>query len=169
MPENHINLTYYKQGLVFNNLLSQKWSFFAPPPNYNDRIYFIFHSKRDTSLKIFEIIEPLNLAKQKNAPFNGDEDVLDYVLSNSINGLDEGINEVQDYFNSEKEDGIIKADSLIERITVETVQKSFDFQTLKNYSKFVAKKIKSTQKITIYKLELQKNTFPNFMNAIMIV
>lgn len=162
IPENHINLSFYKQGLVFNNLFTQKWSFFAPPPNYDDRVYFIFHSKKDSSLKVYEIIESLNLAKQKNAPFNSDEDILDYVLSNSINGLDDVINEVHEYFNSEKDDGIIKADSTIERVTVETVQKSFYFQTLKNYSKFVATKNKINFDEYNLQIRITKKYMPKF-------
>lgn len=162
MPDNFINISFYKEELVFNSLLSQKWSFFAPPPNYNERLYFIFSSKKDSKVQIFEIIEALNIAKQKNAPFNRDEDVLDDVLSNSINGIDEGINEIHDYLNSEKKEGILKADSTIERISIETVQKSIDFITLKNYAKLVAKKNNINPDDYNVQIRITKKYLPKF-------
>lgn len=41
-PKNYITIKLYEEEQFFNTFFFQKWSFFAPPPKHNDRLYFEF-------------------------------------------------------------------------------------------------------------------------------
>lgn len=160
MPENFLSISLHKEGAVFNNLFSQKWSFFAPPPNFNDRIYYSFVSKKDSSVKTYEIIEKVNQRKQDKAPFNWNEDLLDYVLSNSSIGVNEQIYEIQQYLKFESDEQF--PDSTIEKITINSIQNSYQFQTLVNYAKYVAKNNHLNADDYLLRLRITKKNLPKF-------
>src|SRR5665213_3955688 len=41
-PNNPIRVQFLPQLAFFERFFFQRWEFFAPPPMYNERIYFIF-------------------------------------------------------------------------------------------------------------------------------
>ena len=45
-PKNFIKINLYEEEQIFNTFLFQKWGFFAPPPKYNDRLYYKFEKKK---------------------------------------------------------------------------------------------------------------------------
>lgn len=140
MPDNYINLSLYKQNQMFQLALYQKWSFFAPPPNFNERLYYEFKKKGDSSVQVFEAIEPICKAKQRKTPFNSREDLLDYVLSGSMNNISDQMFELQQDFKYENGlKGIEKIDSSQHADIRKIVQKSYGFNTLKNYAMHVAR------------------------------
>jgi hypothetical protein len=145
-PKNFIKINLYEQEQVFNALFYQKWGFFAPPPNYNDRLYFQFESKKDTTkLFLFEVMEDLQKRKSKKAPFNSSEDILDYILSSSLNNVTNGLITINNSIDYEKEisDTILSDIYVNEKMMIEGkkyVQALPSFKTLKNYALFIAKK-----------------------------
>jgi len=159
-PKNFIKINLYEEEQIFNTFLFQKWGFFAPPPKYNDRLYYKFEKKKDsTKFFLFEVMEPLQERKSKKAPFNSSEDILDYILSSTLYSISDGliaINQSIDY-EEELSDSIIDNNiSLKNRITVGNnyIQTLPSFKTLKNYGLFIAKK-NNVENINQYNLKVQ--------------
>jgi hypothetical protein len=160
IPNNFINISLTKQSEKFNTFFFQKWSFFAPPPKFNDRLYYTFYSNTDTLT--FEVLEPLNLKKQKNAPFNWNEDLLDYVLSNSVSAISDEVVEINQIIKNDTSKFSKMTDSTKSNYLIKQIQKIYCFRTLRNYSHFVAKKNKLN--VSNYKVQLQisRKYIPNF-------
>ena len=97
LPRNYLKIINSKSEAYFHFFLFQRWNFFAPPPNYNERLYYTFKSNADTNLIVYEVFEPLYKLKSQKAPFNNREDLLDYLLSNSLNSMGEEIYEAKEY------------------------------------------------------------------------
>jgi hypothetical protein len=139
-PENYISISLSKESRLFHTFFFQRWGFFAPPPNYNERLYYTFiDANSKTNSITYEVLEPLNLQNNKNNIFNYESDILDYVLSNSLSNITETINEVNkvyEFENSKK----TNSDSLHAHILSDIVIKSPQFTTIQNYAKLVVSK-----------------------------
>ena len=91
-PENYLQIKATKYEQIFSLFLSQRWSFFAPPPQTNDRLYFEYiTTKKDTVL--LEVLEPLAKKRKKEFLFNSDRSTIDYVLANNIYALSDYLRE----------------------------------------------------------------------------
>jgi hypothetical protein len=137
-PDNYININLQNYSLGFSTFFYQRWGFFAPPPKSNDRLYYIFTEKLNPiKRRIFEVIKPIVTEKSANAPFNSREDVIDYILSNSIIGIEEennSVSEFLDYKVKKKEiDTITKL-----KILKKNLENSNSYKTIMKYSKYVA-------------------------------
>ena len=169
-PNNYINISLLEYSYIFETFFYQKWAFFSPPPSSNDRLYYVFVNKVTKEERVFEVIEPITKLKSQKAPFNTEEDILDYVLSNTVNTIrDEivNINEIIKYRQTTKK----KTLSSTEKINLYTkrLEGGSSLQTLKNYSKFVAKKnnlkIESFSiKVLIGSIEIPKFHYRNTKN-----
>lgn len=139
-PKNYLNISLLEYSDIYNSFFYQKWGFFAPPPKTNERLYYIFENKMNIKdVKIFEVIEPITIAKSKKNPFNTEEDLLDYVLSNSINNIRETIvntNEFIEYQENKLKKKFTKKEK--EKFYDDEIDNLSRFKTLKNYSKNVA-------------------------------
>ncbi len=139
-PKNYLNISLLEYSDLYNSFFYQKWAFFAPPPKTNERLYYIFENKNNIKdIQIFEVIEPITKAKSEKNPFNTEEDLLDYVLSNSINNIRETIVNTNEFI-------IYQEQKLDKKFTKSEKEKFYDneidnlsrFKTLKNYSRNVA-------------------------------
>lgn len=84
-PNCFIQIETLKYSKKFKSIFSQRWNFFAPPPNYNPRLTYEYYdvSGSDTiKLASLEVMESVSKAKQAKRPFNAREEILDY----SVNG-----------------------------------------------------------------------------------
>jgi len=160
LPDNYINLSLTKQSEQFNTFFFQKWSFFAPPPKFNDRLYYTFFSKKDTLT--FEVLEPLNLKKQISAPFNWNEDLLDYVISNSVNAVSDEVVEINQIMKNDTAKFSKMSDTIKSNYLIKQIQGIYCFQTLRNYAQFVANK--NNLKTPDYRVQIQisRSYIPNF-------
>ncbi|MDC0380312.1 hypothetical protein OAM52_01405 [Flavobacteriaceae bacterium] len=158
-PKNYITISLYEQEQLFNTFFFQKWGFFAPPPKHNDRLYFKFESKQDsTKFFLYEVIEPLQKRKSKKAPFNSSEDILDYILSSTILSITDGliaVNESIDYKKS-MNDSLNSNIDLSKKINEgkKYIQTLPSFQTLKNYGLLIAKK-NNVKNISDYNMTIE--------------
>ncbi len=133
LPDNPVKVDFMRANRMFEALLYQKWSFFAPPPKHDERLYYIF-KKGDRELS-FEVVALLNKAKTNNAPFNGHENALDYVISNQLHAIGAALGDF--YGDKNKKDT-----ENIELVWKEFYEKNKDganIKTLLNYAKVVAK------------------------------
>jgi hypothetical protein len=138
-PNNYISLSLSDENETFQTFLFQRWNFFAPPPTYDDRLYYTFSYKTDTSkIQTFEVIERLNQKNTEKSVLNWETDILDYILSNSMSSLAESVNEINEIRQYEKQDAQTISDTLYVRLKDELISTSPQFITLKNYAKSVA-------------------------------
>lgn len=140
-PNNFFNISLTKNINIFTIFFNQKWEFFAPPPNFNDRIYFVFENKNiRNGNQIYEVLNPILIEKAKKAPFNTKADILDYLISNSYNNICDILitsrkNKIYEFKKKNQE----KTEDEIFLIISEDVKNSNSFKTLVNYSKYIAK------------------------------
>jgi len=163
LPRNYLKISNSKAEAYFQFFLFQRWNFFAPPPNYNERLYYTFKSRTDTALVVYEVFEPLYKQKSQKAPFNSREDLLDYLLSNSLNGMAEEINEAKEYkrYLIATKQNIQDVDLL--ELVVNDIQASDNFLTLFNYGKIIAEsrikgRIMDSVKITTSRIFIPRFT-----------
>jgi hypothetical protein len=149
MPDNYINISLFRQGEIFQAFFFQRWGFFAPPPNYDERIYYSFHSRENGKVQTFEIMRPLNLEKSAKAPFNSEADILDYIISNSVNGITEMMFEAQELRKNERvangvtinnDNDEIETDTVYIKKLYTAIQQSTHFLALRNYGRIIAQK-----------------------------
>ncbi len=143
-PNNYINISFLEGEKIFNTFLYQKWGFFAPPPKYNDRLYYTFQNKNDATKKYtFEVMAPLQHMKSDNAPFNSGEDILDYVLSSTMHSINDGLIAVNEAIDYQADVNKIDKDQADDKEKIARgkrfIQETSYFKTLKNYSFFIAK------------------------------
>lgn len=165
-PDNYINISLIEHSENFNTFLYQRWGFFAPPPQSDDRLYYVFEKKSNNSeLIVYEVIEPLLKKKQEKAPFNSNEDLTDYLISNSIYLITDAIRAVRESFEY---DSKIKNKKIIEsELTIKVnkiIESTKPFITLMNYSKKVAKNNKINYEDYNVYLKITQRKIPKFID-----
>lgn len=95
-PSNPIRIRFDNALQEFEAWGFQKWTFFAPPPTGNDRLYFAF-SPREGSGSTYEVLEDIYRRKQEDHPFNERTEVVDYVVSGTASQITDIMSEVNRY------------------------------------------------------------------------
>lgn len=154
LPENYLLIKSDKFEKIFSSVLYQRWSFFAPPPKANDRIYFRFVDSKKRDTISMEILKPLSISRKKQFPFNSDVTVLDYILSNNLTLITD---ELRDNYSVFKLDNKNKDD--YERFFKKHIlilQEKKEMRTLLNYGLKIlsnSKKNNNIDKVTIIATE----------------
>lgn len=141
LPDNYIKLQHIALEKVFNSVFFQKWSFFAPPPKHNDRLYYAFHHNNKQDTIVLEVAKPIVNAKRSKAPFNAQYEVIDYVLNNSMI-------QINDFLVDQRQNILFKyPDSSEDEFTTPLMKFTWDnrdyikaVQTLANYGEVIALK-----------------------------
>ena len=140
LPDNYLLLSNLKYERLFSTFFYQKWSFFAPPPNYNDRLYYIFE-KDSTIVETFEVIEDVQKQRSAEYLFNDDISTIDYVLSNTISTLNDIVRESYNMYSVKNCDD--ENQECFKRFLVDLEDEFYDtneLQTLTNYGLLIAQK-----------------------------
>ncbi len=88
MPPGYANKTMSEKAPMFKNMFGISWKLFTPPFTYNDRLYFIVRDiERPYIADTLEVLEKIALQKQRNAPFNDEENVIDHLVNNNVSGV----------------------------------------------------------------------------------
>jgi hypothetical protein len=95
-PSNPLRIKFDSALRDFETWGFQKWTFFAPPPTGNDRLYFAF-SPREGSGSTYEVLEDIYRRKQEDHPFNERTEVVDYVVSGTASQITDIMSEVNRY------------------------------------------------------------------------
>ncbi|CAM1371292.1 hypothetical protein [Tenacibaculum xiamenense] len=139
LPENYLKIKALKYEKIFSSFFYQRWSFFAPPPKFNDRLYYNFASQKDTI--IMEAMKPIHDKRKSEYLFNNDISVVDYILSNSLNNISDIIREHYNAYKFENCDGKEEAECF--KQFMDKFKKDFhktnEVKTLMNYGKSLAK------------------------------
>lgn len=142
LPENPIKIKYARQERIFQGAFFQRWAFFAPPPKANDKLYYLFRSRKDTTrVAIFEALDSITANKRSAIPFNTNEEIIDYIISGSIseitNFLSEYDNELRVKYKNMEESKLV--DQSI-RDAWKLRANIYSIETLLNYGELVANK-----------------------------
>lgn len=139
LPPNDLNVRSYRFYKYFDIMFFQRWAFFAPPPTFNEHLYFNFFTTKNEFLERFEVLEELAKKKQKAAPFNKKEDVLDYLMANTVSSLIDNSRQLQEVINYEQKEKLQNiSDSLKQRMLHDALEKTDEFHSLKNYAAILA-------------------------------
>lgn len=141
-PNNYIRIQFDDYLLQFESYFYQNWAFFAPPPQTNQRLYYLFYNKKDSiPAHAYEALQPIYQEKQKKSPFNAEEEALDYILSSAIiittNYLREQIKYLK-FANPDSSDKFYL--SKAHKIAREKLPEFPSFKTLMNYAKLITQK-----------------------------
>ncbi|MBK6267412.1 hypothetical protein JKA74_20390 [Marivirga sp. S37H4] len=150
LPDNYIKLQHLEGEKVFNSVLFQKWSFFAPPPKHNDRLYYAFHSIDSEDTIVLEAAKPIVNSKREKAPFNAKYEVIDYILNNSMIQINDFLvdqrKSIKFQFPDSSEDKFIRP---LMEFTWDNREYLKAVQTLANYGEIVA--VRNNIDLTRYK------------------
>lgn len=168
VPDNYLSINFVKYSNTFNLFFYQKWGFFAPPPNNNDRLYYEFKNKNNINdIKVFEVIEPILVSKSETVPFNTKYDVLDYLLSNSLHTIGEEMIRIRKMLllTATKEKNQITEEEIYTK-TKNILTYTNAYKTLINYSKYVAKSNSINCKNYNIKIKFTQIAIPKFINRL---
>lgn len=171
-PDNFVSISLLKYKLHFETYFYQQWGFFAPPPKYNDRLYYYFiNDANKESVLRYEVIQDLQALKSKRAPFNGTEDVLDYILSSSLHAINDGLVAVKESLEFEYNNR--STEDLKDSITIEEgkkfIQNIKSFKTLHEYGQMVASKNAIPKEFDKVVIEVSHIQMPSFSSRFDIV
>ncbi len=141
LPDNYIKLKFNKGSDIFHAVLFQRWEFFAPPPEYNDYMYYIYSSEEKQDTMIMEVVDYVCKSKSMAAPFNSKENIMEYILSNTVIGITDIMRNRRRIMEYEAErDGCEIDDEEILKATDEEIERSMYYETLVSYANVVAEK-----------------------------
>jgi hypothetical protein len=88
MPSNYARTALLNYAPRFNSVFGTTWRLFTPPHSYNNRLYYIVRDiERPSESDTIEVLENIALQKQRHAPFNQKENIIDHMVNNSVAGL----------------------------------------------------------------------------------
>lgn len=170
LPKNPLNLSTPKVRNYFDDNFFQRWSFFAPPPTYNTRLFFIFKDTVSQKERIFEGLTPILKEKSNSTPFNTKYQVLDYTLSTSIIYIEENIKFTHDlYYDPEVNMSLNIDDSILNKRIIAQIENSSSFETLKRYAKKVAIQNGIVVEENICQIQILKSRIPKFVDKDQII
>jgi|GEM_PF-1942550 hypothetical protein len=146
LPENYLQIKAIKYEKIFSVFLYQRWSFFAPPPKTNERLYFEYITiKKDTVL--LEVLKPLSKKRKEEFLLNSDRSVIDYVLASNIYTLSDYLRENYNNYKFEKCNKSI-SDTLCNTMFLKEFYPKFheypELKSLLNYGLLIKNKNRST-------------------------
>jgi hypothetical protein len=167
MPENYFRISFNSGDSFFQHAMFQQWSFFAPPPQSDDRLYYVIRNKETKKvIQTLEALEYVMMQKQKNAPFNQEETIIDYVISNSVNSLTESYRQQMEFLTYSIPDSsdVYRA---IKSLDLVIESRDNDFQTLVNYGTLLLKKNKIEFHNSEFKIMVMQKPIIKFKDRLM--
>jgi len=164
-PSNPLNISADNGREIFNTHFFQRWSFFAPPPTYNQRVYIVFKNKSTKSKDVFEAIAPIVNAKHDHAPFNEYHQKMDYILASSLINIEGNVKLLHDVFASKSMESILKEkDTSVKERIVYDIEKTSDFKTLIKYARKIAEENRIDKDDVSCQIIITKVYIPQFVD-----
>lgn len=164
-PPNPLNISADHGREIFNTHFFQRWSFFAPPPTYNQRVYIVFKSKSTKRKDVFEIIAPIVNAKHHKAPFNEYYQKMDYILASSLINIEGNVKLLHDVFANKSMQLHLKGkDTSVKDRIVSDIEKTSDFRTLVKYAEKIAEENRINRTDVRCQIIITKVYIPQFVD-----
>ncbi|MEO6731176.1 MAG: hypothetical protein ABIN01_08155 [Ferruginibacter sp.] len=88
LPSINAKTTITRHFPRFRVLFQNSWKLFTPPFTFNDRLYFIVRDQHNPNrADTLEVLEDIALQKQRKAPFNQRENIIDHSVNNTVTKL----------------------------------------------------------------------------------
>lgn len=161
-PNNYLRIEANKLVSIMDIFFYQNWKFFAPPPQYDLRLYYVF---KDVNNNIYtlEAISNIVSEKKQKAPFNTLEEFLDYVISGASTHVVDLKSEYMEYAKFLNKDS---SDVFCYNYATKNINEEHDkidaIKTLKRYSVFVKNKCLPQNKILFVKFIITGSDLPKF-------
>jgi hypothetical protein len=141
MPSNYAKNIISNRAPRFKSIFGATWKLFTPPDSSNNRLYIIVRSMTKPDLSdTIEVLANISLQKQRNAPFNQPENVIDHLVNNNVIAV---LSKVWYNKKMPAEDATGTTDSLYiaNAIAAATFYNAYNagLASLENYSKLVLK------------------------------
>ena len=155
-PKSSLPILYaHNSYQKWDNIFFQRWGFFVPPPDFDNRLYYVYSSKKDSSnILIYEVFERLNKRKNQNYLFNDNLINLDYILHNLSSPIGDLLRENFQIYKHKKFCDSIRDEtecylSFINKSRNE-IHKLSQMKTLLKHSKIIANK----QNLTNHRVQI---------------
>ena len=162
LPNNYLRIQADALISLMDVVIYQKWSFFAPPPQYDLRLYYVFKNANG-NIYTFEVISNIVSEKKRKAPFNTSEEFLDYVISGASNHVVDLKSEYMEYAKFLNKDS---SDVFCYNYATNKINEEFAninaVKTIRNYSEFVINKNLLKKDITSMKFIVTGLALPKF-------
>lgn len=139
-PNNYLKIELEKEIRIFATLFGQKWSFFAPPPQQNYKLYFSYLDEHKNEVAAFEVFSSIIESKKKTRPFNLRAEMVDYTIYGSVDDI---VNSMIKKRDREKvkhpEMSTDESNNFARQQIINSPEKINGYQMLKNYSKIISR------------------------------
>jgi hypothetical protein len=164
-PSNPLNISADNGREIFNTHFFQRWSFFAPPPTYNQRVYIVFKNKSTKNKDVFEIIAPIVTAKHDKAPFNEYYQKMDYILASSLINIEGNVKLLHDVFANKSMQSLFRGkDTSVKERIVNDIERTSDFKTLVKYAQKTAEENRINKNDVSCQIIITKVYIPQFVD-----
>ena len=138
LPKNPIKIYSPIFSNFFDVFLQQRWDFFAPPPQANNKLYFSYFDNNFNKIGTFEVLSPIVDMKKQTLPLNTKAETLDYIINGQINEILFSIVDKSNELKYKLKENEESENFRLARLEVlKNLNDSKPFKTLINFSKIV--------------------------------
>ncbi len=166
LPKNPIKIYNPIFSNFFDVFLQQRWDFFAPPPQANNKLYFSYFDKKFNKIGTFEVLSPIVKTKKQTLPFNTKAETLDYIINGQINDILFSIVDKNNELKYKLKENEESENFKLARLEVlKNLNNSTSFKTLINFSKIVKKQnIKKQEDVKYFKIIIMEEKINKFVD-----
>jgi hypothetical protein len=165
-PNNPIRIHFSKELSLFGIVFPQKWDFFAPPPQANNKLYYSYFDENKKNIGTFEVLSPIIKEKKDKIPFNTQAEAIDYVISSTFtNVLNSIVHKDKEYKYLHKNKSPEKTYQMAVKSVLKNIDKTHEFVTLLNFSRIIRQKnLGKNVKVRYIKMIFAEEKIKKFIN-----
>ena len=167
LPNNYLKAVLAPALNRFQLLFYQRWEFFAPPPEFNYRLYAIARrAGPEQSTVSLDLMSEVIERKRLSAPFNDAENAIDYLLFGAIYSIDGILSEA---FSAAKKTHPDRSDDVcmeMARTALHDLEESDpSIRSLRNYARLALERHFRQADIVSFHLRITRLAIPKFAKA----
>ncbi|MGL5279996.1 MAG: hypothetical protein ACRC8M_13175 [Cetobacterium sp.] len=103
LPDTSVPIVHnYELYKKWDEIFYQRWGFFAPAPDYNDRLYYIYTSNNNSNeFIVYEVFENLHKNRVNNYLKDDNLSTLDYIIHNTSSPIGDLLRESYEVYTLE--------------------------------------------------------------------
>ena len=150
----------YQQKYLYDRYFYQNWSFFAPPPQSNYEIFYLFEDKKNNKIIKINILENIHRDIQDNFPFNDTDIQKHYVFFAHLDNILTKTPKILEYSLKKISKESVVSDLQARKKMNEIMLKDYDYMFFINHAKKLKKEINLNSamnfKFEIYSHDINK-------------
>ncbi|WP_334124785.1 hypothetical protein [Empedobacter brevis] len=155
LPDTSVPIVHnYELYKKWDEIFYQRWGFFAPAPDYNDRLYYIYTpNTNSTQTVVYEVFENLHKNRVSNYLRDDNLSTLDYIIHNTSSPIGDLLRESYEVYVLENSCNSLKEEDCY-RNYINSIRDDFNespnILTLVNHAKMIAR----IKQLNDYKLQI---------------